>query len=225
MVLSLPGNQYPGEWQSDSVVIVVSDSGGGGGPGTQTVNSDLLTWSLLGKAQPVPYLAAPWREAAPQLSPDGTLLALRSWESGSSEIWIRSFPKPEGKWRVSVDGGQDPQWSPDGSLLYFWRTAAGPDTLFAARIVRRPSVVVRAPERVLEMDHLGFDLHPDGKRFIVGLNPASATPAVTTASSPAVGSVAGAPGTAAPAAPAPVDRYSVVLNWFTELKARLGKTP
>ena len=97
-----------------------------------------------------------------------------------------------------------PRWSPDGRDLYYWRPAmAGtPDSLFRVRIDRTPGVRVNTPQLVLARDLItneGWDLHPDGKRFI-------ALEAVT------------AQGGGGPAAT--VSRYLIIPNWFTELKAR-----
>ena len=79
----------------------------------------------------------------------------------------------------------------------------------AAIYIRRlgePSVVVRQREPVFVMDLVGsgWDLHPDGDRFIV-------TEGAQTAPAPQ-----GAPATSSP------ERYLIVLNWFEESKERVG---
>jgi hypothetical protein len=55
----------------------------------------------------------------PTISPDGTLLAYWSNESGISHIYLTTFPVPTGKWQVSVDESTWPVWSPVGDRLYF----------------------------------------------------------------------------------------------------------
>jgi serine/threonine protein kinase/Tol biopolymer transport system component len=47
----------------------------------------------------------------PAFSPDGKFLAYSSSESGLSEVFVRPFPGPGGKWRVSTGGGKFPAWS------------------------------------------------------------------------------------------------------------------
>ena len=55
----------------------------------------------------------------PQISPDGHRLAYTSDESGREEIYVQPFPALGRKWRVSVEGGEEPRWSSDGRQLFF----------------------------------------------------------------------------------------------------------
>ena len=77
------------------------------------------------------------------------------------------------------------------------------DTLFAVSVETEPSIVIGEPEVVLaaDLDGVGWDLHPDGERFIV-----------TEGAGTAV---------ATPGEPSPT-RYLIVRNWFTELRSRTG---
>ena len=54
-----------------------------------------------------------------RLSPNGRWLAYTSLDAGQPQVYVTTFPKPSGRWRISVDGGQDPQWRQDGNELYF----------------------------------------------------------------------------------------------------------
>ena len=197
-VLARPGNQRPTDWLEDDVILFQSDEAG---------NSDIWTVSVLGGGDPEPYLEAPWQEIIATVSPDGALAAYVSNETGQgSEVWLHDFPVPAGKRRVSFGGGQGPRWSPDGNTLYYWKAAGvgSADTLFSVAIERDP-VVVRQPEFVLATDIAGpvfnWDLHPDGERFLVMV--------ADGGSAPTQGE------------PSPT-RFLVVLNWFEELKARVG---
>jgi dipeptidyl aminopeptidase/acylaminoacyl peptidase len=121
---------------------------------------------------------------------------------------MRDFPVPQGKWNISRGGARAPRWSPDGRFVYFWRGGAPLDTLFRARIDRTPTVVVHAPEVVAAIDAEGtqnWDLHPDGRRFIVAV-------------------AAGAPAATAAAA-APQSRYLILQNWFGELRRLTAVKP
>jgi Tol biopolymer transport system component len=54
-----------------------------------------------------------------KLSKDGKWLAYTSNETGRMEVYVRPFPGPGGASQVSVDGGDQPMWSPDGRELFF----------------------------------------------------------------------------------------------------------
>jgi Tol biopolymer transport system component len=139
-----------------------------------------------------------------QVSPDGKLAAFTANEGGTAAVWLRDFPSPQGKWRVSPPRGESPRWDPLGRYIYYWQPG-DVDTLMRVRVDRTPSIVVRAPEVMATVDVAGivnWDLHPDGKRFVVAVVDA---PTATAGDPRAV------------AAP----RYYVVLNWFEELKRLL----
>jgi eukaryotic-like serine/threonine-protein kinase len=61
--------------------------------------------------------AAP--EDKPALSPDSTLLAYNSSESGRHEIFAISLDGTNRRWQVSVAGGVQPRWRGDGRELFF----------------------------------------------------------------------------------------------------------
>jgi Tol biopolymer transport system component len=65
-------------------------------------------------------LAGPGDENTPVLSPDGKLLSYTSNESGSSHVYVTTYPDLGAKWQVSVESGLGPAWSSDGKeLVYF----------------------------------------------------------------------------------------------------------
>jgi Tol biopolymer transport system component len=174
---------------------------------------DIFTVSTDSGSVPVPYLQSPFGEWEPALSPDRKMLAFSSNESGrAAQVWMRDFPVPLGKWNISRGAGVVPRWSPDGRYVYFWRGAPHPlaDTLFRVRVDRTPGVVIHAPEVVAAINADGpqnWDLHPDGRRFIVAV--AAAEPAA-------------APGTASVV---PQERYLIHQNWFGELRRLTGAKP
>ncbi len=173
---------------------------------------DIFTVSTDSGSVPVPYLQSPFGEWEPALSPDRKLLAFGSNESGrAAQVWMRDFPAPQGKWNISRGAGAVPRWSPDGRYVYFWRGTPHPlaDTLFRVRVDRTPGVVIHAPEMVAAINADGpqnWDLHPDGRRFIVAV--AAAEPAT-------------APG----AAGVPQERYLIHQNWFGELRRLTAAKP
>jgi Tol biopolymer transport system component len=174
--------------------------------------SDLYMLAPKGGAAPRAYLRAPWSETNLQVSPDGRLGAFESNElGGRADIWIREFPTPVGKWKVSTGGGIAPRWSPDGQYLYFWKPGRAPaaDTLFRARVDRAPRITVHEPERMLSVDILGalnnWDIHPDGKRVILTVGTGGQTASIESN------------------ADSQSPRYVVVLNWFSDLESLMKK--
>jgi serine/threonine-protein kinase len=148
------------------------------------------------------FLATPAREFMARFSPDGRWLAYTSNESGRNEVYVRPFPRTDGVARlVSIDGGSDPVWAPNGESLYY-RGASGyimslPITPAATFTPGRPQPLFRF-EGIYRMSGTGtaYDIHPDGQRFIM----------VSEADEPGAAS--------------PPQQVHVVLNWFEELKRR-----
>jgi len=92
------------------------------------VNQDPKTgadlWALpvgesKGDRKPFPVVQTAFDEAAGQFSPDGRWLAYQSNESGPVEVYVRPFPGPGGKSQVSMAGGNQPRWRPDGKELFY----------------------------------------------------------------------------------------------------------
>src|SRR5207247_21175 len=69
--------------------------------------------------QPEPFLRTPFQEDLPLFSPDGRWLAYRSDESGRMEVYVARFPGAAVKRQISVDGGDQPLWAPDGKQVFY----------------------------------------------------------------------------------------------------------
>ena len=128
------------------------------------------------------FLNSPVQETQPAFSPDGRWLAYSAVEAGRSEVFVRPFPGPGGKWQISSGGGQNPTWSrtrrellfatniPDNRLMSASYTVDG-DSFRAekARLWSEGHFIVRpltagSPTR-------SFDLHPDGARVALAKAP------------------------------------------------------
>ncbi len=91
---------------------------------------DIYARRLSGDTATVTLVATPYEETSPKVSPNGRWLAYTSNETGRKEVYVRPFPNTgDGLWQVSIDGGIEPTWSPDGTELWY-RTLAG-DVLVA----------------------------------------------------------------------------------------------
>jgi len=80
---------------------------------------DLWAVPLTGDAEPFPVVQAPFDQRTAALSPDGKWLAYTSDESGTTQVYVQPFPKGGGKWQISTQGADEPQWSKDGTQLFY----------------------------------------------------------------------------------------------------------
>jgi Tol biopolymer transport system component len=105
-------DKIPDDWSRDGRVIVYEVFAG-------RTKLDLWWLPVDGDRKPVPYLRTDFNEGHGRLSPDGKWLAYASDETGSSEIYVQSFPTPGNKILISSNGGDQPAWRRDGKELYY----------------------------------------------------------------------------------------------------------
>ena len=136
---------------------------------TTPKSDDIWALSLAEGEEPKELLATAADEDHPQLSPDGRYLAYQSNESGRNEIFLTRFPEVTGKWQVSANGGNRPQWSADGKELFYLQETemmvVGLSTADSSPELETPRTAFPLPEGVLQF--LGFDLAPDGRFAMV----------------------------------------------------------
>ncbi|HEY3217439.1 MAG TPA: protein kinase [Candidatus Eisenbacteria bacterium] len=114
------------------------------------------------------------------VSPSGALMAYVSTESGVREVFLTRYPSCQGKWQVSVAGGQWPRWNGAGDRLYF----AQAEDIMEVGVSGTTDPVLGAPRRQFTRPSLGersgsagpglypgFDVTRDGSRFVI-LRPA-----------------------------------------------------
>jgi hypothetical protein len=112
------------------------------------------------------------REVDAAFSPDGKWMAYSSNESGTDDIFVRPFPGPGGKWRISTGGGKYPTWSQNGRELFY--LSGADDRIMVTNYTARGDSFSTANPRVwsdrqvLRPNFIRvLDLHPDAKRFAV----------------------------------------------------------
>jgi Tol biopolymer transport system component len=168
---------------------------------TRFVDGPADLWAIPasgGKATPLIATSADEKDA--RISRDGRWIAYMSDRSGRDEVWVSPLPavvdRPvEQRVRVSVEGGEMPCWSADGSELFFIQG----DLLMSAAVERVGESGLPAfgpPRRVLDRRALGLgdlrDVHPQDGRFFFETEEDERGPR----------------------------EIHVVLNWFEELKRR-----
>ena len=192
----------PWSWSSDGNTLALFEAN----LSTGGVNYDVGMLSMKDKREWKPLLKEKYVEFQPEVSPNGKWMAYASDESGRLEIYVRPFPEVNtGRWQVSTSGGDTPLWSPDGRELFYLKD----DSVMAVSVETGPAFKAGKPETLFRGTHVQlstsdgrpWDISPDGKRFLM-IKPSAST-------------------TATPAAAAPRQKITIVLNWFEELKQRV----
>jgi eukaryotic-like serine/threonine-protein kinase len=117
--------------------------------------------------QPITLLGSDIPRQA-RLSHDGRWLAYISEETGRSELYVQPFPGPGGRYQVSSGGGVEPIWSPIQNEIFY----RGGAWLIAATLRTAPEFSVVRRDTLFAMNALsgdvqaGYDVFPDGKRFV-----------------------------------------------------------
>jgi serine/threonine-protein kinase len=148
--------------------------------GTSPGTRHLLVFEHGVDSIPRSLLSSRYDTYAMVLSPDGRWLAYVSDESGAAEIYVRPFPNVDSaKFAISTGGGLEPLWRRDGGEL-FYRNVRG--EVFATTIGRGPMFEHSAPTRLFSLPEMAvqqyfrsYDIHPDGRRFLMLHTSGSAT--------------------------------------------------
>jgi serine/threonine-protein kinase len=108
---------------------------------------DIWAKELRADSQTVAIVQTQADETDPALSPDGRLLAYRSDESGSDEIYLTRFPSADGKWQVSSRGGYSPRWNGSGSRIYYLED----QSLMEVAVELKGGVTLGSPRKVFDL--------------------------------------------------------------------------
>jgi Tol biopolymer transport system component len=101
----------PTDWSTDgsSLLVNVLESG----------NRDVWIVSTEPGGSAEPLLDAEFDEQDARFSPDGRWVAYVSRDAGRPEVSVRSVTGPLRRMVISGEGGAQPVWRRDGSMLYF----------------------------------------------------------------------------------------------------------
>jgi Tol biopolymer transport system component len=166
--------QLPTDWSRDGRFILYQTTGGAGEPG-----ADVVAVDLNGSGELVPILNSEAQEIDAVFSPDRSLIAFVSDETGRPEVYVQQFssdPQPHvtgRKRQVSRGGASVVRWRGDGRELYYidsdnWITATAVDRTGLTGTTQRLFVVNFPPRHLTAAGPaVGFDVTSDGKRFVV----------------------------------------------------------
>ncbi len=188
---------WPWSWSGDGKFLINSGWDGG-------TRFDIGMLSMEGDRSRKPLLQKDYFVIHPRISPNGRLMAYASNETGQVGVYVCTFPDvDEGKWQVSTDIGDTPLWSPDGRELFYLSN----DAVMVVPVDTESTFSHRKPKKLFQKNFItgygeapAWDIHPDGKRFVMLFPGASADDA----------SIAARP-----------RKINIVLNWFEILKERM----
>ena len=195
---SRPNGSYVGDVSAGDSIVVVREN-------TPDRGRDIF---LVREGANAPefedFLTADWNEHNPEISPDGRWVAYQSDESGEYRIYVHSFPVITGQQSASPGPGTEPVWSPDGQTLYY---RSGSQFL-AVDVTTEPTfAVLSAPDVLFDQPSYtavqntpvvrNWDIHPDGSRFVMLKLEGGERQAASS-------------------------EVYLVVNWFEELRQRMG---
>ncbi|MEO5741381.1 MAG: hypothetical protein ABIS29_12380, partial [Vicinamibacterales bacterium] len=114
------------------------------------------------------FLSTAATESNPMFSPDGRWIAYGSNEAGNPDVYVRPFPGPGGKWRVSTEGASLPHWSAAAHELLFVSQGRVMATSYSVvgDAFRADKPQVWSPTRIVPRGNsYMYDIHPDGMRL------------------------------------------------------------
>ena len=117
-----------------------------------------------------PILQGDFERGNAEISPDGNWLVYRSDQSGTMEVYVQPYPGPGPVVPVSIGGGNQVMWSPDGSRLLYRLE----DQMMGVLFVPADAVEIGSPTSLFEGTYVdqpgGIRQHhvaPDGRFLMI----------------------------------------------------------
>jgi Tol biopolymer transport system component len=174
------------DWSRDGRFLLYT-AGGAPGPASISNTFDLAVLDLKGESKFQRYVQTEFNESQGRFSPDGRYVAYTSNASGRNQVYVQTFPNPQGgKWMISRDGGIQPRWRRDGRELFF---ISAESKMMAVDITTAPVFTPGIPKLLFDAPIWGggqtnnvtrYDVSADGKRFLINAAPVEARGAPIT---------------------------------------------
>jgi len=160
---------YTGDWLSDGkrMITTLTDIARGSG-------SDIGIIENSGSGPVRPLISDQFQTLFPAVSRDEKWLAFVSDQSGSQEVYVRPLEGDGEDVQVSLNGGTEPLFSPDGHELFYRAPSERGTDLIAATVRGSPTfdVVARrtlfpVSDMAAAVPHANYDISPDGRTFVL----------------------------------------------------------
>ena len=166
----LKGVNFANDWSPDGRFILFIRRG-------EKTRADVWVLPLFGERKEYQLLNSAFDERNVQISPNGRWIAYASDESGSYEIYVRSFTS-DGKVgsdreRVSTSGGMQPKWRGDGQELFY---IAEDGTMMSVQVSTSGTALKAGTAKAMFKTRMQarsrlfheYDVTSDGQRFLIG---------------------------------------------------------
>jgi eukaryotic-like serine/threonine-protein kinase len=152
-ILRSDSTATPMGWSPDGTkLLLYSDN-----PETST---DILIYDTISKKLSN-FAATPALEWDGSFSPDGKWVVYTSDESGTTEVYVRSFQGAPGRWQVSTNGGANPRWKMPNEIIY-----QQGEKVMSVALQTSPSFSAGTPQLLFEGRYPQMDVTSDHQRFI-----------------------------------------------------------
>ena len=168
LLLRTPGIEQPTDISPDGREMLFYKA-------NRAASGDLWRLRLDGSGQVAGVQQSPAVESSGRFSPDGRWVTYDSNESGRFEAYIESLDNPGLRWKVSRDGGINPEWGAGGAELFF--VGAG-SQLMSIPIRTKPSFQPGTPHPLFLMTSPFYSVLPGASRFLVVAPSRAATPPI-----------------------------------------------
>ena len=135
-------------------------------------DSDLIRIPLdTANAEPETWFAPGYANSDTVFSPDGQYVAHTSSRTGDQEIFLQPFPGPGAQTPVSVGGGREPTWGPNGEIFY---RRSSDYAMMAVEVSTEPTLTVGQPRMLFPgsgapsgSPRARYAVTSDGQRFLM----------------------------------------------------------
>ena len=160
------------DWSDDGQWVAMHEIGDATGWNIHVMRSD-------GTGR-MPWVVTRFNEQFPLIAPNGRWATYLSDESGTTQLYIQSFPEPGRRQQVTKTGAFFGLWSRDGSEIITLR----PDLVVTSiPVTWGPEPSFGPPVELFQVSAQtqGLDIAPDGRRFLVVEAATQARPGISVA--------------------------------------------